>query len=337
MNKTYIMILGTALLALAACSRDEVKEIGNEPLIDFRIAVDTRATETTTDNIQSFFVTAIDETGAVYFKDVEYSDADNDGSFTSESPFYWPAGGSLKFYAYAPGTTRLGGTVVISNEAQTLTGYTVPADFSNHADFITAYAEGSKVENATGVELTFEHRFSQIEVRARNTNQGYVYKVAGVKFGKIASTGGFDFGDSKWTDLGTKTNFVSEYDAAVSIDATAKSIMGANGNAMMLPQALTGWDNESDKTNTAEGSYISVKVNIKTASGMTVYPTDATTEYGWVSAPVSNTWEAGKHYIYTLDFTTGAGMTDPDGPDEPDPVFEGAIKFSMDTEVIGWQ
>lgn len=335
MNKTYIMILGAALLALAACSRDEVKEIGNEQLIDFRIAVDTRATETTTDNIQSFFVTALDETGAVYFKDVEYSDADKDGSFTSASSFYWPAGGSLKFYAYAPGATGLGGTVAISNEAQALTGYTVPADFSNHADFITAYAEGSKENNATGVELAFEHRFSQIEVRARNTNQGYVYKVAGVKFGKIASAGSFGFGDSEWTDVDTKANFLSEYDAAVSIDATAQSIMGAEGNAMMIPQALTGWDNENDKTNTRAGAYISVKVNIKTASGMAVYPTSG--DYGWVAVPVSNTWEAGKHYIYTLDFTTGAGQIDPDADERPgEDVLGGAIKFSMETTVIGW-
>lgn len=335
MNKTYIMIMGAALLALAACSRDEVKEIGNEQLIDFRIAVDTRATETTTDNIQSFFVTALDETGAVYFKDVEYSDTDKDGSFTSASSFYWPAGGSLKFYAYAPGTMKLGGTVAISNEAQTLTGYTVPADFSNHADFITAYAEGSKEKNATGVELAFEHRFSQIEVRARNSNQGYAYKVAGVKFGKIASAGNFGFGDSKWTDVGTKANFLSEYDAAVSIDATAQSIMGAKGNAMMIPQALTGWDNKNDKTNTGAGAYISVKVNIKTASGMTVYPTSG--DYGWVSVPVSNTWEAGKHYIYTLDFTTGAGQIDPEADERPgEDVLGGAIKFSMETTVIGW-
>lgn len=213
--------------ALAACSRDEVKEIGNEQLIDFRIAVDTRATETTTDNIGSFFVTAIDENGAVYFKDVEYSDTDKDGSFTSSSPVYWPAGGSLKFYAYAPGAAKLSGTVAISNESQTLTGYTVPADLNNHADFITAYAEGSKAENTAGVGLTFEHRFSQIEVRARNSNQGYVYKVAGVKFGKVASAGSFGFGESEWTDVGTKANFLSEYGAAVSLDGTAQSIMGA--------------------------------------------------------------------------------------------------------------
>ena len=76
MNKTYMIIMGAALLALAACSRDEVKETAKEQAIDFRIAVDTRAEATTTDNIGSFYVTAIDGTGNLYFKDVMYSDTD---------------------------------------------------------------------------------------------------------------------------------------------------------------------------------------------------------------------------------------------------------------------
>lgn len=50
-----------AALAMASCSKDESTGINNGNAIDFRAAMQTRASETTTANITNFFVTALDK------------------------------------------------------------------------------------------------------------------------------------------------------------------------------------------------------------------------------------------------------------------------------------
>ena len=55
-----------------------------------------------------------------------------------------------------------------------------------------------------------------------------------------------------------------------------------------------------------------VKVNIKDNDGKTLFPRDNDDDaYGWVAVPISTHWEAGKKYVYTLDFATGAGVVAP--------------------------
>ena len=51
-------------MALASCAKDSVKEVNNGHAIDFRVATQTRATETTTANLSTFYVTAIDAKGS---------------------------------------------------------------------------------------------------------------------------------------------------------------------------------------------------------------------------------------------------------------------------------
>jgi hypothetical protein len=41
--------------------------------------------------------------------------------------------------------------------------------------------------------------------------------------------------------------------------------------------------------------------------------------YGYVAAPVTIQWEAGKVYTYTLDFKDGLGISDPYQPETVDP------------------
>jgi hypothetical protein len=58
-------------------------------------------------------------------------------------------------------------------------------------------------------------------------------------------------------------------------------------------------------------------------------------EYAWLAVPVDTKWEAGYKYVYTLDFTDGAGYPDPIGGDtSEDTVLGGPIKFTM--EVNPW-
>jgi hypothetical protein len=58
-------------------------------------------------------------------------------------------------------------------------------------------------------------------------------------------------------------------------------------------------------------------------------------DYAWLAVPIDTEWEAGYKYVYTLDFTNGAGYSDPlDGPETGGSVLGGAIKFTM--EVNPW-
>ena len=80
-----------------------------------------------------------------------------------------------------------------------------------------------------------------------------------------------------------------------------------------------------------------MKVNITTTSGARVYPDASVGEYDWVAVPVGTNWVAGQKYVYTLDFSNGAGRVDPEkpmpGPTDPfkpgEDVLGSAIKFTV--------
>lgn len=59
--------------------------------------------------------------------------------------------------------------------------------------------------------------------------------------------------------------------------------------------------------------------------------TDAV-KFGWVCVPVDFNWVKGYHYIYTLDFTEGLGIQDPEDPKPGTPILGKGIKFSVTLE-----
>lgn len=342
--KKQFMFMAMAAMLIASCSSDDVVSTNTGRAIDFRTSVGTRGAETTTDNITKFWVTAIDEAGDNYFSKQEFTKV---GEFFTSSPlYYWPAD-TLNFFAYSPSEKDLGATVTITNAIKTFANFSPAADIANQKDFVIATASGTRKDNApNGVELTFAHQLSQIEIKAKNTNTGYIYKVVGVRIGKPVSKGTFTMGKtpSPWDLIKTATaNYAVEYATnPITLTANAATMMGtANGNAMLLPQQLKAWTPETDSTNTNNGAYIALKIQITTAAGAQVYPAKKG-EYDWAAVAVGTNWEAGKKYVYTLDFSKGAGKVDPEKPTpEPtDPFKPGEdilgkpIKFTV--EVTPW-
>ena len=57
-------------------------------------------------------------------------------------------------------------------------------------------------------------------------------------------------------------------------------------------------------------------------------------EFGWASVPVGVNWERGKKYIYTLDFSDGVGIQDPEDPKPGTPIIGDGIKFNV--SIVGW-
>lgn len=313
------MFMAMTAMLIASCSSDDVVSTNTGRAIDFRTSVGTRGTETTTANIDKFWVTAIDEAGANYFSKQEFT---KDGGFFTSSPvYYWPAG-KLNFVAYSPSELDLGGTLTISNTTKELKDFSPAAEIADQKDFVTATATGTKAANETkGVDLKFAHQLSQIEIKAKNTNTGYTYKVVGVRIGKPVSKGTFTFDTNKWTLTPTeKTNYAVEYTTPRTLAVDSATMMGtANDNAMLLPQQLVAWTPEADKTNTKNGAYIALKIQITTKGGARVYPAKAKGDYDWAAVAIGTNWEAGKKYVYTLDFSNGAGKVDPEKPQPVDP------------------
>lgn len=331
--KTTKLFLTAAILGLgfASCSQDEPISENRGRAIDFRPAVGTRATETTNANLTDIKVAAFMD-NSTYFAPLDFVKG-SDGYFTSSPEYNWPGDDAeLTFYAYAPASMT---GVTLTGDAKTLEAFSPAANIADQVDFITSTATGKKSVNETsGVELTFDHRLSQIQVMAKADNEAYTFKISGVRIGQPVSEGDFDFGTNAWTLGSNKAIYEETYTTPVTLTATAQNVMGEEGNAMLIPQQLTAWNPETDGANAAAGAYLSVKLQINTVAGAQVYPFATDTDCQWAAIPLNTNWEPGKKYIYTLDLSHGAGYVDPHDPEPGTPVLGGPIKFTVN--VVDW-
>lgn len=331
--KTTHLLFATALLGLglASCSEDEPLSENRGHAIDFRPAMGTRATETTNANLTSIKVASF-MNGDTFFAPLDFVKG-SDGYFTSSPEYNWPGDNSqLSFYAYAP--TSLQG-VTLNSDAKSLAQFSPDSDIASQVDFITSKATGDKADNeASGVELTFNHQLTQIEIRAKADNAAYVYKISGVRIGQPVAKADFDFDSEAWTLGADKAIYDETYTTPVTLTADAQSVMGDAGNPMLIPQQLTAWSPDSDPSNNAKGAYLAVKLQINTAAGAQVYPFASDAECDWAAIPLNTNWEPGKKYIYTLDLSHGAGYVDPNDPEPGKPVLGGPIKFTVN--VVDW-
>ncbi|MDE6085598.1 MAG: fimbrillin family protein [Muribaculaceae bacterium] len=332
-NLTFLMIAGLSVIGLASCTSDEPLSVNQGNAINFRPAMSSRAKETTNANLSSINVTAF------LGEDILFGNTDfvkgSDNFFTSSPEYYWPTDDSeLTFYAYSPSTT--GGTVTITKDTKTLTDFTVAPALADQIDFITSTATGKRsVNEASGVELTFNHQLSQIEVMAKADNEAYSFEVSGIRIGEPVEEGAFDFNDTAWTIGTSKAVYEDTYSTGITLDAQPVSIMGNGGNAILIPQKLTAWDVTGDASNTKKGAYLSVKLRVTTTeTGTQVYPYPSDADCQWAAIPIDTNWEPGMKYVYVLDFSHGAGYVDPNDPQPGNPVLGGPIKFTVD--VLDW-
>lgn len=331
-----VLFAGMIGLSLASCSQDEPEnELRQGMAIDFRPAMGSRATETTNANLTDIYVTAL-ETGDTdnYFTNIQFSKG-SDGFFTSETSYYWPGdNNTLTFYAYAPSQDEMGADVVVDNTTHEIQSFTTPENIADQVDIITTTATGNRKDNeATGVPLTFAHRLSQIEIQAKSESEAYKFEVTGARIGRPQTTGTLDLATGTWTlDDWHETAVYTSSCSPVTLTATPVSIMGPDGNAMLIPQQLTPWSPAGDPDNVAREAYLSVLIRVTTADGALVYPSPTekdSREYGWAALPINTKWEGGKKYVYVLDFTHGAGYEDPDDPTPGESVLGEPIKFTV--------
>ncbi len=316
--KKIMLLTSVAVMALTSCSDDEMKDVNRGRAIDFRAETASRASEETAASLSSFYASAYNG-NAIYDGFEEELFTKTDGFFYSVTNHYWPEdeNQTLSFIAYSPATTAnggvLNGTLALTKTNLTLAGFAPRYDVAKQVDFVHGTATGTKKANEkSGVSLNFKHALSQVEIKAKNGGFNK-YTIAGIKI--VGAYNAADYDMSKgWTTAGkTKGSYKVLYDEPVVLQATTSetSLMGEAGTAMLVPQQLTAWVN-TDENNAAGGAYIAVKLNLKDNDGKLLFPKDADQDaYGWVAVPIDTKWEAGKKYIYTLDFSTGAGVVAP--------------------------
>ena len=356
--KKRLFFLPMVAIMMAACSSNETIEVNENKgdLISFRPIVKgvTRAADISTDNLTSFVVNAKQAGGSTsYFDNGVFNKS---GSvFVSESKYYWPASGSLDFYAYSPS----GNSQVNYSGYKTFT-VTPSTTIADQVDFVFAATMNKSKEDygASGVPLNFRHTGAKIACYVKNSSTTLKFDVYGWKVGYICPAATFTFSDAntdgnndgsgttltlgQW-DSRTAASIDTEYESTFSVNQIGQSgATSLDGQMILIPQAITaasGYASGSVGAN-LNGTYIAVKLKIRNNdSAGTIIADDGADGAFWAIWPIGGySWEPGKKYTYTIDLAGGGyyetNQADTDG--NLDAILEGAeIKFATVT-VDGW-
>lgn len=320
--KTYQLILATALVALASCNKEEVTNTdvnleSNE--IGFNV-VNRKATKAN-DAIISGTTYATDNTFKVWgwqspaadFSEFAEDAASNfmsnltiswtggrlsraEAWRNADNYYYWPFTGKISFLAIHPSTvapSTTGWDATNDKPKATVADYTISAA-NKTVDLMFATNEGSRRVDA--LPMVFNHALSQIEVQVK-TDEDYTADVAfdveSVTFNNIDLSGDLAYANNAftWTDNAAQTASWTYYDTVLEDITKDYQVYGAAN--VMIPQAASVADDPAT-TDAIEGSYLTI--------GYSMEQTGSAKITGTVNISKPQAWEAGKKYVYTLNF-----------------------------------
>lgn len=318
MKKSLIIALGA--IALVACTKTSVSyeqtgEIGFAPVVRKN---STKAAVTNTtfpaewsikvfgyyDNSMSVGSSYDSAKFAVeYLPGVEFTKKTDGSTWTGkEHSYYWPKTGSMLFAGFAPGNFKptsdyTGVTHNKGNNTFSVPEFEQP-DFSATKDLLYAGYQTSVLGET--VTMAFSHALSWITVKAAADKDNQI-KITKIEFVGLAKNGKSTTLPT-WevsTDKKALDVFTSATGHSVKkvTDANQAEIIETNRDGgLVFPQTLT---NDamivvSYEMNNGAGTFVaqspfSKKLNELTSGGVTI-----------------STWDAGKHYIYIINF----GATD---------------------------
>ena len=326
-----IFIALTACVALAACTKNELKPVVADQQITFQAVVNKPSTKamiegTTFATDSTFGTVAYKVNGSVSelyipISEVKYNST---GSFWStEAAYYWPkeSESTLTFYSYSPYNYSESGTktaipVTSTKDGLTFTNYSVKDHQAT--DLMVADAKTDMTSNpntttsswAAGVPTVFHHKLAQIvginfQTVLNDANKDYAN-------GHDGTTGNeYEAGDKQFVikevslknfyEQGTLTTsddkWVTTGTATTEYKTTSSDVKLSGGAAsttsfyLVLPQ-----------THDAEGAKLYVKYQILTYTDATHYATEtleATTPFATIHG-TGAAWEMNKKYTYTL-------------------------------------
>ena len=188
MKRTLLMI-ALAIVTLASCNDDESMTQYRDDSRTIAFATNRKATRSgeTISSLDQFTVSAVNADNSAYYSNVDYVYKPGEGVFKSEVPRYWPADGSLSFYAI----NQTGMYAVDGNNVPYFT-YT---NWSGEKDLVAATVKSGV--KTVPYPLTFKHITSQIYVsaEAQDKTGDLTYKLLSVKM-TAPSTGTYRFADA---------------------------------------------------------------------------------------------------------------------------------------------
>lgn len=358
MNKA-IYICASVALMLASCSDDETLELAKEKGISFSgvVGLNTRAQNIGTAELQqgkTLYVTTFKPDGERLYAETAYA---YDGWVWVATPEAQTWGGNdhLSFFLTYPmlGEWETGAELTTDNKTVAVS---VDQEIPQQKDYLAAYLPNvAKTQAGEAVPAHLKHLLSSVEIWAKNANGAFNYKVKGIRICGVNKQVSFDLSRINETPVpfshpaaAAVRNYELMFDAPVALDGTARSLMGTAGNAILPPQAAgagTAWDGTQTSADPDGqcGCYIAVLINLTAKAGASIYPAGSTANqetYGWVAVPATFGWESGKKYVYTLDFSDGAGRVDPvtpgdavhpgtGDPQKAQPILGGLVKFGL--------
>lgn len=312
MKKQMMMLL--AIAAMAGCSKSEVVDTpngdGNTPIkLKTFVGKSVKATETKTDNLTAFQMTAYTTSAAfpgtastdeptpfIASQLVSRTGESSPYSWPYTGPQYWPQDKKVSFFAYAPATD-------VTYVAPTGAGwpgftYTVAAEASQ-ADLVVAQRTSQDATSNNGsVALNFNHALSQILFSAKCANADFTAVVKTIELSGIQNAGTYTFATSEaegtaiegsWSGVKGAKGYAYLTNGTAAITSAGEAITGTNGALMLMPQTLTG-------------AKLKVVYTVTIGSGDSEQSFDVTKE----NVELTGTWAPGMKYTYDLTLVSDA-------------------------------
>ena len=322
-----LFFFAAAALALASCSNDETVAQYQGETISFRPLVGnvTRAADQNVSTLQEsgkgFFVTAIhkvDATTNTYFDNVQFTYDSGSSTYNSATKYYWPAAGTLDFFAYAPAT----GTQVTRTDYKTF-GVTPSTTVAEQVDLIYANTDGktktgaytpqsgssggsASTYGAAGVPLNFRHTGAKIVLKLKNLQPNLKLEVSGFKIVNVDGTATFTYNDAATSDApagdgDTDTKYGAQLLSGDWTNQTAAAEKTAAYSVTFdsYPNQIPASQTEAVWLNNAATTPIAVEANIVEALNMILIPQTTTkaTVYSGATANSPVTSGTGGSYI----------------------------------------
>ena len=346
--KKNIIIALAACVALAACTKNEVKPVEVDQQITFQAVVNKASTKAmidgnTYDTGNTFGTVAYKVKGEntelyIPVSEVKYT-AGSSAYWSTEAPYYWPkeSGSSLTFYSYSPFKYSETGTPTAIPVTAAATGLTF-TDYSvkdhQETDLMVAEKKVGQTSNtsnaggswATGVPTVFHHMLAQIvAINFQTVVDASASPVAVKDYANgHSTTGAYVAGDKQFvvTDV-----YFEKFFEQGTLTAGASQSWASTGS---VTDSYTWYPNTSDPAKfiggqcTPRNTYylvlpqdfndetakLHVKYEIHTYTSASQYATEKMD----VSVPLKNLnakWEMNKKYTYTLNIDLDRIYWDP--------------------------
>ena len=230
--------------------------------------------------------------------------------------YYWPFTGRIAFLAVHP--TEVAASVTASWDATNTKPQAAIADYTISAandstDLMFANNEGAR--QAEALPMVFKHALSQIQFRVR-TNDNYAldtveFKIDSVKINNIDLSGDVTYINNviAWADNEAqtegweyfKTTQVVNYyatDAEAELYGRAHVMIPQPANVLVVETPASGTPGEPGYTPAVYSDAVQTTLTV----GYTMKQKNYAAISGTVTVAAPQAWEAGKRYLYTLNF-----------------------------------